>query len=108
MRPVRAGANNFGMKLPAWAPKYLAKQRAGKANRRVPCGARRRSDGKPCEALSVPGKRRCKWHGGCSTGPRTAAGKAKVAQNLPGRSPAKRGGNSRRRALEPLTTGNPN
>ncbi|WP_082542696.1 HGGxSTG domain-containing protein [Rhodanobacter sp. Root561] len=49
---------------------------------RVPCGARRRRDGHPCEALSVPGKRRCKWHGGCSTGPRTAEGKARVAANL--------------------------
>lgn len=52
---------------------------------RVPCGARRRRDGQPCEALSVPGKRRCKWHGGCSTGPKTAAGKAKCAKNLPRR-----------------------
>jgi hypothetical protein len=49
---------------------------------RIPCGARRRRDGQPCEALSVPGKRRCKWHGGASTGPRTAEGKAKVAANL--------------------------
>ncbi len=30
---------------------------------RVTCGARRRRDGLPCQALSVPGKRRCKWHG---------------------------------------------
>lgn len=52
---------------------------------RVVCGARRRRDGKPCEALSVPGKRRCKWHGGQSTGPRTTEGKAKVAANLPHR-----------------------
>jgi hypothetical protein len=50
---------------------------------RVPCGAKRRRDGQPCTALSVPGKKRCKWHGGCSTGPRTAAGKAKSAENLP-------------------------
>jgi len=49
---------------------------------RVVCGARRRRDGQPCQALSVPGKRRCKWHGGCSTGPRTAEGKARVAANF--------------------------
>lgn len=49
---------------------------------RVKCGGRRRRDGAPCEAPSVPGKRRCKWHGGCSTGPRTLEGKAKVAKNL--------------------------
>ena len=53
------------------------------AGRRVPCGGKRRRDGQPCEALSVLGKRRCKWHGGCSTGPRTVEGKAKVAANLP-------------------------
>jgi hypothetical protein len=51
--------------------------------KRVPCGGKRRRDGQPCEALSVPGNRRCKWHGGCSTGPRTAEGKAKVTGNLP-------------------------
>lgn len=52
------------------------------AGLRAPCGGRRRRDGQPCEALSVPGKRRCKWHGGCSTGPRTVEGKAKVSANL--------------------------
>jgi len=54
---------------------------------RVVCGAKRRSDGKPCEALSVPGRLRCKWHGGFSTGPRTVEGKARVAANLPTRCP---------------------
>jgi len=28
-----------------------------------------------------PGHGRCKWHGGCSTGPKTEEGKAKAAQN---------------------------
>lgn len=50
---------------------------------RIPCGGKRRRDGKPCEALSVPGKRRCRWHGGMSTGPKTPEGKAKCARNLP-------------------------
>lgn len=58
-----------------------AKQRA--SMKRVPCGARRRRDGQPCDALSVPGKRRCRWHGGMSTGPKTSEGKAKVTRNLP-------------------------
>lgn len=49
---------------------------------RVICGAKRRCDGQPCQALSLPGKRRCKWHGGCSTGPRTDAGRAKALANL--------------------------
>ncbi len=71
--------------LPPWAALWLARCRQRENNKRVPCGARRRRDGKPCEAKSVPGKRRCRWHGGMSTGPRTPEGKAKVARNLPKR-----------------------
>jgi hypothetical protein len=75
---ANARANDSGG-MPAWlvAPENRAKQAV-----RVPCGARRRSDGQPCQALSVPGKRRCKWHGGCSTGPRTQAGRRRALQNL--------------------------
>ncbi|MBL8261659.1 MAG: hypothetical protein JNM58_04475 [Xanthomonadaceae bacterium] len=65
---ARAGANYSGM------------DEARKV--RVTCGARRRRDGQPCEALSVPGKRRCKWHGGCSTGPQTNQGKKRALSNL--------------------------
>ncbi len=49
---------------------------------RVICGAKRRRDGQPCQGLSVPGKRRCKWHGGASTGPRTDEGRARSRANL--------------------------
>jgi hypothetical protein len=42
------------------------------------CGARTRS-GTPCEKFPVAGKRRCRLHGGASTGPKTAAGKARIA-----------------------------
>jgi len=73
--------------LPAWAEPWLARCRQRESMKRVPCGARRRRDGKPCEALSVPGKKRCRWHGGMSTGPRTPEGKAKVARNLPRKEP---------------------
>lgn len=52
------------------------------SRQRVPCGAKRRRDGQPCQALSVPGKHRCKWHGGCSTGPKTPEGKARALANL--------------------------
>lgn len=65
---ARAGANDSGM------------DEARKV--RVTCGARRRRDGQPCEALSVPGKLRCKWHGGCSTGPRTDEGRTRAMANL--------------------------
>lgn len=67
---VGAHANNSGG-LPAGAK--LA---------RVICGAKRRRDGLPCEGLSVLGKRRCKWHGGASTGPRTDEGRARSIANL--------------------------
>lgn len=43
------------------------------------CGARTRK-GSPCRAPRVTGKRRCKLHGGLSTGPRTAEGRARIAQ----------------------------
>ncbi len=49
---------------------------------RVICGARRRRDGEPCQGLSVPGKRRCRWHGGASTGPRSDEGRARSMANL--------------------------
>ena len=46
------------------------------------CGAYARSTGKPCQAPPVPGKRRCRRHGGLSCGPTTAAGRAQSAANL--------------------------
>ena len=49
---------------------------------RVVCGARRHRDGGSCCALSEPGKRRCRFHGGRSTGPRSAAGKTAALANL--------------------------
>ena len=42
------------------------------------CGARTRK-GVPCLVRVEPGKRRCRFHGGLSTGPRTAEGKARIA-----------------------------
>lgn len=79
--PTRARVNKFGenqkfrqrMRLWVWAMRVLE---------RGPCRARRRRDGKPCRALNEPGKARCRWHGGRSTGPRTAAGRAKSLKNL--------------------------
>lgn len=42
------------------------------------CGARTR-DGDPCKAKAVAGKKRCRNHGGLSTGPRTVEGLAVIA-----------------------------
>ena len=49
------------------------------ATRRVRCGAKTRK-GTPCRMKSEPGKRRCKFHGGMSTGARTPEGKARIAE----------------------------
>lgn len=68
---------------------FTALQKAGRpdmpawqATRRVTCGAKRHRDGQPCQAKSEPGKRRCRFHGGRSTGPRTPEGKARALANL--------------------------
>ncbi len=53
-----------------------------KPTQRVPCGAKRHRDGQPCQAKSEPGKRRCRFHGGRSTGPRTPEGRARALANL--------------------------
>jgi hypothetical protein len=42
------------------------------------CGARNRR-GKPCGVRVEPGRARCRFHGGLSTGPKTAAGRARIA-----------------------------
>ena len=49
------------------------------ARRRVRCGAKTRK-GTACRNKSEPGKRRCKFHGGLSTGPRTPEGRARIAE----------------------------
>jgi transcriptional regulator with XRE-family HTH domain len=49
------------------------------ARRRVLCGAQTRK-GTLCRLLSEPGRSRCKFHGGKSTGPRTAEGRARIAE----------------------------
>lgn len=49
------------------------------AKRRVMCGAKTRK-GSPCRNMSEPGKTRCKFHGGKSTGPKTAEGKTRIAE----------------------------
>ena len=72
-----ARANDFGFCHP-----QKGQAKATGSMVRVTCGARRRRDGLPCQALSVPGKRRCKWHGGWSTGPKTRDGTRKALDNL--------------------------
>ena len=42
------------------------------------CGAKTRS-GVPCAKFPMDGKRRCRLHGGLSTGPKTVAGRAAIS-----------------------------
>ena len=69
--------------LDAMVDRKLADAKARAARRaarlRVRCGARTRK-GSKCRNLSEPGKRRCKFHGGKSTGPRTHEGREKIAE----------------------------
>lgn len=47
------------------------------------CGGKGRRSGEPCQNKALYPNGRCKWHGGASTGPKTAEGKAKSVYNLP-------------------------
>ena len=44
----------------------------------VICGAKTRS-GEPCFKFPIRGKKRCRLHGGLSTGPKTAEGRTRIA-----------------------------
>ncbi len=56
------------------------KPRKGTSARRPLCGAKTRA-GTPCRAVVIEGKARCKYHGGCSTGPTSAEGRARIAES---------------------------
>ncbi|OHC43068.1 MAG: hypothetical protein A2092_18005 [Rhodobacteraceae bacterium GWE1_64_9] len=61
--------------IAAWRARHDARQ----ARKRQTCGAKTRK-GTPCRSLSEPGKRRCKFHGGKSTGAKTPEGRERIAQ----------------------------
>ncbi|WP_279533260.1 HGGxSTG domain-containing protein [Rhodovulum marinum] len=50
---------------------------SGQAPKR--CGAQTRK-GTPCRAKTLPGKTRCKMHGGLSTAPKTQEGRERIAE----------------------------
>lgn len=61
--------------------RQLARLRERKAMAERPiCGARCR-DGHPCKRMTITDKTRCHCHGGLSTGPRSAAGRAAIAES---------------------------
>ena len=53
----------------------------GRPSKKIPCGARRKYDGNPCQAKALESGR-CKYHGGMSTGAKTIEGKRKAYANL--------------------------
>ena len=52
--------------------------------RELVCGAKTRA-GRPCRRTDTYDNGRCKFHGGLSTGPKTAKGKKRSSMNLPSR-----------------------
>lgn len=46
------------------------------------CGAKAKSTGEPCKSKDIHMNGRCRWHGGLSTGPKTAEGKLAALGNL--------------------------
>lgn len=79
-----ARARGWGLSPWAAIDARLAAQAEAQLVQRNPrgrglCGAMTRKSA-PCQNKSEPGKRRCKFHGGKSTGPRTADGKARIAE----------------------------
>lgn len=73
--------------IEAYIARYIAEERARRAEsdaehaatRRVVCGAKTRK-GTPCRMKSEPGKNRCKFHGGKSTGARTPEGIERIRE----------------------------
>jgi len=63
--------------LPLLATKALIEGKTYTEPERPTCGARTRT-GAPCKRKPVPGKQRCRNHGGLSTGARTVEGKARA------------------------------
>lgn len=51
-----------------------------RARLRVTCGAKTTRKGTACRNKSEPGRKRCKFHGGRSTGPKTAEGRERIAE----------------------------
>ena len=71
-----------------WWAQASAAESAGKYVPRCPrylrglsCGAIKKN-GQPCGMTTLMANGRCKFHGGASTGPRTAEGRARALENL--------------------------
>ncbi|WP_281251069.1 HGGxSTG domain-containing protein [Thioclava marina] len=74
-----SGHEEFTASIEAKLLAAFERAAARAAKRRVRCGAKTRK-GVPCRCLSEPGKRRCKFHGGRSTGPKTTEGIERIRE----------------------------
>jgi hypothetical protein len=57
----------------------LASDQPSPSRRKGRCGAKTRAGG-CCQVRAEPGKARCRFHGGKSTGPKTEAGRHRIAE----------------------------
>ncbi len=83
LQSVRARGHGVLDPYEAYERRELARLSAREAKsakkRRVVCGAKTRK-GTPCRLMSEPGRRRCKFHGGKSTGPKSEGGRQRIAE----------------------------
>ena len=71
----------------AWTSQYAETRLKTFADQALAVGPERRCGAKtkrgtPCRSRALPGKRRCKYHGGASTGPRTPEGRARLSEAM--------------------------
>ena len=52
------------------------------AARDARCGATTKTSGKPCRMKPIEGRKRCKFHGGMSTGPKSIEGRIRALSGL--------------------------
>ncbi|MBO9100336.1 MULTISPECIES: helix-turn-helix domain-containing protein [unclassified Rhizobium] len=67
------------VKLEDWKRRHDEREARRQARRRVACGAKTRK-ATACRNMSEPGKARCKFHGGMSTGARTPEGIGRIVE----------------------------
>lgn len=78
VHPVRRA---LPWRRPSWRDRItLSSLPEYRRTERARCGAMAKGTGMPCKLPVVPFRDRCKWHGGCSTGPKTKEGKEAISQ----------------------------
>ncbi|OWJ82040.1 HGGxSTG domain-containing protein, partial [Haematobacter massiliensis] len=75
----RAREAAFMAQVTAWEARDAQRREEQRAKLQVRCKARTRK-GTSCRCKSEPGKKRCKFHGGMSTGARTPEGLERIRE----------------------------